>query len=114
MKRILAIGGGGFQMETEPSPVDDYILELTGKEKPRLCLVATPSGDLLDDIDKFYAAFARRSCEPSHLAFFSRDSRPGAVALRHLREHLLAQDAIFVSGGNTQSRLGGLARVGRG
>jgi dipeptidase E len=105
MKRILAIGGGGFQMETEPSPIDDYILQLTGKHRPRLCLVSTPSGDLPDYIERFYAAFSQRSCEPSHLAFFFRDIRPGAVALKDLAKHLLAQDAIFVSGGNTRAAL---------
>jgi hypothetical protein len=31
MRRILAIGGGGFQVENEASPIDDYILQLTGK-----------------------------------------------------------------------------------
>jgi hypothetical protein len=36
MRRILAIGGGGFQVENEASPIDDYILQLTGKIKPRI------------------------------------------------------------------------------
>ena len=92
-------------METEPSPIDDYILQLTGKHRPRLCLVSTPSGDLPDYIERFYAAFSQRSCEPSHLAFFFRDIRPGAVALKDWQNTSLAQDAIFVSGGNTRAAL---------
>lgn len=31
MRRILAIGGGGFMMEEGPSPIDKHIVSLTGK-----------------------------------------------------------------------------------
>lgn len=41
MKRILAIGGGGFLMEDAPSPIDRFILDLTGKAKPRICYIGT-------------------------------------------------------------------------
>jgi len=105
MKRILAIGGGGFLMEDSPSPIDAFILRLTGKQRPRICLVATPSGDMPEHIDKFYAAFDNKQCEPSHLAFF-RKPAPGSVKLSEFVTHLLNQDAIFVSGGNTKSALG--------
>ena len=104
MQRILAIGGGGFLMEDEPSPIDDYILRLTGKDKPRVCFISTPSGDLPSHIDKFYAAFDDRRCEPSHLAFF-RQTTPGAIPLAGFEKYLLAQDAIFIGGGNTKSAL---------
>ena len=63
--QILAFGGGGFQLEDENSPIDDYILQITGKSKPRICLVSVTSGDLPEYIEKFYAAFSTRSCEPS-------------------------------------------------
>ena len=47
MRYILAIGGGGgFMMESTPSPVDKLICDLTGKAKPRICFLATASGDL--------------------------------------------------------------------
>lgn len=104
MQRILAIGGGGFLMETEPSPIDDYLLRLTEKDKPRVCFVPTPSGDLPEHIEKFYGAFGRRHCEPSHLAFF-REPTAGMVPLAGFEKHLLSQDAIFVGGGNTKSAL---------
>ena len=41
----------------------------------------------------------------SHLAFYARDSRPGAVNLTNLREALHDQDAVFVSGGNMRAAL---------
>ena len=105
MSRILAIGGGGFQLEGDRSPIDDYIWQLTRKPHPRICLLSTPSGDLPEYIEKFYAAFSRRGSEASHVAFFARDPQPGAAALTQLRSHLLAQDVIFVSGGNTRAAI---------
>ncbi len=104
MTRILAIGGGGFMMEDTRSPIDEFILQLTGRERPRICFVSTASGDLPEQLDKFYAAFDSGRCEPSHLAFF-RKPRPGAVPLEAFEKHVIDQDAIFVGGGNTKSAL---------
>lgn len=105
MQRILAIGGGGFLMEDAASPVDRLILELTGKSNPRVCYIGTPSGDMPDGIEKFYAAFPADCCVPSHLAFFRKPS-PGGISLGEYKDHLLQQDAVFVGGGNTKSALG--------
>jgi dipeptidase E len=104
MKRILALGGGGFLMENRHSPIDQYILKLTGKARPRICFVSTASGDLPEGIDRFYEAYGALDCEPCHLAFF-RKPVPGAVALVNIADTLLAMDAIFVGGGNTRSAL---------
>jgi dipeptidase E len=104
MKRILALGGGGFLMENRHSPIDQYILRLTGKARPRVCFVATPSGDLPETIDRFYEAYGALECEPCHLAFF-RKPAAGAIALSNIADGLLAMDAIFVGGGNTRSAL---------
>jgi len=105
MKRILALGGGGFLMENRHSPVDQYILRLTGKVRPRICFVPTASGDHPEHLDKFYDAYRALDCEPCHLAFF-RKPMSGAVPLSAIEESLLAVDAIFVGGGNTKSALG--------
>jgi dipeptidase E len=105
MARILAIGGGGFQMEGDNSPIDDYLLALTGHPEARICLLATPSGDRPEHIEAFNQAFSRRRCVASHLAFFDWKELPGAVPLTDLRAHLLAQDIIFVGGGNMRAAL---------
>ena len=105
MRRILAIGGGGFLMENAASPIDKYLRELTGNPRPRICLISTPSGDAQEHIDAFYKAYSSNVCEPSNLAVF-RKPAPGAVALSRFEEHLIVQDAIFVGGGNTKSALG--------
>ena len=102
--RILAIGGGGFLMEEAPSPVDRYIVRLTGRERPKVCFISTPSGDSIESIEKFYATFGSLGCEPAHLAFFRKPFR-ASLPLANFAEPLLSQDAIFVGGGNTKSAL---------
>lgn len=104
MRQILAIGGGGFMMEDGISPIDVYIRKLTGHSNPRVCFISTPSGDLPGHIDKFYAAYGALGCETSHLAFFRMPSH-NAIPVSQIAAHLLAQDAIFVGGGNTKSAL---------
>ncbi|MBS0326970.1 MAG: peptidase E [Proteobacteria bacterium] len=103
-RRILAIGGGGFLMEDQPSPIDRYLVQLIDRERPRICVIGTPSGDPPEMIDKFYAAFEPLGCICSHLAFFRKPS-PGSLPLANFAEPLLAHDAIFVGGGNTRSAL---------
>jgi dipeptidase E len=105
MRRILAIGGGSFLMEDAPSPVDALILRLTGKPKPKVCFLGTPSGELPEHIEKFDRTFSSTVCEPSHLSFFRK---PGvrSIPLANFEGHVLQQDAIYVGGGNTKSALG--------
>jgi dipeptidase E len=102
--RILAIGGGGFLMEDGPSPIDRYVLRLTGQEKPRICFVGTPSGDLPEHVSKFYTAFDASICTRSHLAFF-RPKEVGSLDLFSLQNTLLEQDVIYVGPGNTRAAL---------
>jgi dipeptidase E len=91
-QHVVALGGGGFG-----TLLDDYVLDLTGQERPRICFLPTASGDDRDYVIRFYDAFAPRALV-SHVTFY-----PWPRA--DLREHLLAQDAIFVGGGNTANML---------
>jgi dipeptidase E len=107
--QIVAFGGGGFAMEPDNPLLDDYILSLTGKERPRVCLIPTASGDSVAWLDRFYEIFTEDRCEPSHLALFSR-------SIDDLYEFLSEQDVIYASGGNTVNLLAvwraqGLAEV---
>ncbi len=104
VSKLIAIGGGGFLMEPENSLLDLYCLDCTGKNVPKVCFIPTASGDSEDFLSRFYTAFAKYPCEPSHLAFF-RKSRPGAIPLDNLEQNLLNQDVIYVGGGNTRSML---------
>lgn len=104
MQRVLALGGGGFLMEDGRSAIDDYLLELAQRDRPRICFIATPSGDLPEHLDKFYAAYTPTLCDATHLSFFRKPSH-NSVALDGLREHILSRDIVFVGGGNTKSAL---------
>jgi peptidase E len=88
--RILAMGGWSLG-----SVFDELVLELAGG--PRVLFVPTaatwPEAALLS----FYESFARRA-EPGHVSF--NPWPPDG-----LRELALAQDAIYVSGGNTANAL---------
>ena len=72
---IVAMGGGGFSMEPDNPLLDDHVLALAraerGRERPRVCFLATASGDSPAYSASFYEAFARRA-EASHLALFVR------------------------------------------
>ena len=104
MRRIVAIGGGGFMMESAPSLLDEYVVALAKSPRPRVCFVATASGDAEQHLAKYYADFARFGGELSHLAFF-RKALPGAIAFDQIERRLSEQDVIYVGGGNTRSML---------
>lgn len=92
---IVAIGGAEFQMRPENEALHDYIVSLLDRAEPRICLMPTASGDPQDQISAFHSAMERRGCVPSSISLFRLGDRPVDFA-----EHLLAQDAIYVTGGS--------------
>ncbi|BET56006.1 hypothetical protein BsubNA05_31120 [Bacillus subtilis] len=40
MKQIIAMGGGGFSMEPDNLSLDQYILNQSKREQPRICFLA--------------------------------------------------------------------------
>jgi peptidase E len=82
-------------MEAEASVLDDYVLSLAPAREPRICLLPTAGGDSEDQIRRFRIAFGDRLCEPSVVSLFRLEHAPLT-----LREHLLAQDVIYVGGGS--------------
>ena len=99
--QIVAFGGGGFSMEAGNPLLDDYVLGLTGAERPRVCFMPSASGDADHYIVRFYRAFPADRCEASHISLFRREQGP-----EDLRAHLLSQDLIYVGGGSVISLLG--------
>ena len=100
--QIVAFGGGGFSMEAGNPLLDDYVLSLTSKARPKVCFLPTASGDADHYVVRFYRQFATR-CDASHVSLFRRD-REGVES--DFAGHLLAQDLIYVGGGNVVSMLG--------
>jgi dipeptidase E len=104
MPQILALGGGGFSMEAGNPLVDDFALEITGADRPRVCFMPTASGDADHYVVRFYRRFSAVA-ECSHVSLFRRDKGAGAVE-GDIERHLLAQDLIYVGGGSVLSLLG--------
>jgi dipeptidase E len=102
--QIVALGGGGFSMEKDGSALDDYVLSLTNAKRPRVCFLPTASGDADHYVVRFYRRFSTH-CEASHISLFRRD-QGGQGVEDDLASHLLAQDLIYVGGGNVVSMLG--------
>src|SRR5438067_4418543 len=98
MRRIAALGGGGFSMEPRNLRLDRWLLSLTGKRRPRVLFVPTASGDSVRYIARFHRAFGRHECEPEHLQLFNR-------GVRDLRSHILRQHVVYVGGGNAANML---------
>ena len=94
--QILALGGLGEDDDSAGRLVR-FALSLTGKERPRVCLVPTATNELPEYTVRFYENLSGVA-DCSHVSFF-----PWPRA--DLREHVLAQDVIFVSGGNTANLL---------
>ena len=95
--QIIALGGGGFSVEPENPSLDLYILETARSIHPAVSFLGAASGDADSYLVKFYTAFAKYDCQPSHLPLFARTP--------HLRDYLLRQDIVYVGGGNTKSML---------
>lgn len=91
------MGGGVLPADGSDPALERYILGLTRKSNPSVCLLATATGDAERVIVRFYSTFARFRCRPSHVPLFARTP--------DLAEVLLSQDVIFAGGGNTKSML---------
>lgn len=97
-RQIVALGGGGFSMEANNPLLDQYILEQSPRQTPRVCFIPTASGDSDSYIRRFYEAFNQLDCRPSHLSLF----RP---PIGGPNSFLQEKDIIYVGGGSTFNML---------
>ena len=96
-KHIIAIGGGGFGRNNSSNLIEEYLLNLTGKDCPKICFLPTATGDNDNYIVRFYSVFTKFNCITSHIEFFNRTG--------DIHNHIMKQDVVFVGGGNTKSML---------
>jgi peptidase E len=94
---VVAMGGGGFLGGDPSSPLDDLLVSLAPRRRPRTVFLPTAAGDSERAIDAFHEAFARRDCEPEHVTLFGIPDHPA--------ERVAAADVVVVSGGNTANLL---------
>jgi peptidase E len=93
---IAAIGGLSW-VDEERRKLEDYFLGLAGGARPRVLFVPTAVGDDAAATLRAYEQLGDRA-QVSHVSFFPWPP-PG------LRELVLAQDVIYVSGGSTANAL---------
>jgi peptidase E len=96
-QRIVAMGGSSVMSNSTDGPLHQFMLDLTGRDRPKICFVGTASGDDASYRAGFYATFARRA-EATHLTLFER-------TVEDITSLLVDQDAIYVGGGNTANML---------
>lgn len=79
-------------------PIVDYLLDLTGKPRAKVCFVPTATGDSTETLLAMYQRFPAARAERTHLELFHR-------TVKDIRSLLLAQDIVYVGGGNTVNLL---------
>ncbi len=85
-------------MEPHNPLLDEHVLSRARGRRPRVCFVGTASGDSPLYLGRYYRAFRRLRCRPTHLSLFQPPEGS-------LRSFVLDQDVIYVGGGNTRALL---------
>lgn len=100
MGKIVAIGGGeigrpGTKIET--MAIDQEIIGLTGKKKPKLLFLPTASGDSQGYCDVVKKYFGQKlGCVVNCLLLFDKQVKKSVI-----QEEILGSDIVYVGGGNT-------------
>jgi peptidase E len=97
-QHIIAVGGGGFSKEADNLALERYILQQSGKTRPRVCFIPTASGDSDTYIRRFYDSFWTLACQPRHLSLFR-------LPTDDLQSFVMDHDVVYVGGGNTRNLL---------
>ncbi len=97
-RQIVAIGGAVLVPDSGNFKLERYILDASGRERPRVAFVPTASGDDVTYIARFFESYARFGVELDVLRFFRHTPED-------LRAYLFAFDVVHVGGGNTRSML---------
>ena len=74
-----------------------FLLELSGRARPRFCYLPTATADDPARIVAFYDRVLRHACDPFHVELFGTPQQPA--------ERVAAADIVWVGGGNTANML---------
>jgi len=102
---LVAMGGGGFAMESGNTLMDDYVLSLANRSNPKICLVPTASADSPTLLVHFYRAFAGRAIATDLTIFPPTGLTRRPAKTDEIADFVADQDIIYVSGGNTLNLL---------
>ena len=99
VRRVAAIGGGGFLMDDCSLRQERWLLSLTAQSCPAVLFLGTAGGDGVVGQVQFFRAFTQLDCRPASLLFFPYDMK------RDYRQAVLDADLVYVGGGNTPAML---------
>ena len=98
--QVIAMGGYEIAGPTgPPSALERYLFDAAGVPTPRVCCLATASGDEPWFLARFYEICETLPCEPRHLALFHDRE------VDDLDAFFDECDVVYVLGGNTASML---------
>lgn len=92
-RQIIAAGG-----DVLSDVALHYYIMAQSKPKPNICLLPTASGDNAGLITHFMKQFERYNCKPDYLPLFHNKEK-------NIREFILKQDIILVTGGHSFSQM---------
>src|SRR4051812_3953133 len=90
--------GGMRPVAGATHPLVDYILDVAGKPRAKVAVIPTATGDAAETVVGILSRLPAHRTERSYLALFNR-------TVVDIEAYLLAQDIIWVGGGNTVSML---------
>jgi peptidase E len=92
---VVAAGGGGFSMSGmgQPTALDRYLLDLSGRVSPQVCFVPTASADDPAYINRFLVAYGTLGVRAQVLTVWE-DARRSV-------DRLAEADIVVVGGGST-------------
>jgi peptidase E len=102
-KRLIMATSGGFIATDRgntrrPGATFLRTLELTGKDRPKVCFVMTAAGDDSSYLTMSYESLSNYSCDVTHLSLFTQ---PNA----DVEERICGADVVWVGGGSVANLL---------
>lgn len=97
-RQILAMSNSSalFVDPDEPPVFAQYLMAMTGRERPVICHVGAANGDSSEKSEKFFALSKRAGFEPRHLNLFALDDGDSDTFFNEV-------DAIYIDGGSTRN-----------
>ena len=96
VKKIIAIGGGGFTHQSDQS-LDQFVLSHTEKKDFKIGFLPTASNDSQKKIDLFYTRFNNIKSQLSHFNLCSN--------IDGFNNWVSSNDIIYIGGGNTDNMI---------
>ncbi len=107
MGKLICIGGGeiprvknGIQLPYETREIDEEIVRISEKKKPKLLFIGTASSDSYDYFLVIKKIFDDLGCIVSNLELL-KDS----IDMKQVESQILNTDIIYIGGGNTEFML---------